>query len=75
MKLLQKLKDLHAKEVEVKFSKRRNDFIFWRSFELEKLGIDFELEKTDEDIFTLWKFWKWKKENIICSVEVGFIFL
>ena len=72
MKLLQKLRDLHVKEVEVNFQKE--DMIsYFEEVLTREIGIDFELEKTDDgDIFTYESF----NENgdIICSVEVGLYF-
>lgn len=71
MKLLHKLKDLHAREVEVSFQKEEMISYFEEVLNRE-IGIDFELEKTDEDVFLYVSFDE--KGKVICSVEVGLYF-
>ena len=71
MKLLQKLKDLHTREVEVNFEKEKMISYFQEVLNRE-IGIDFKLERTDENVFIYENIDE--KGKLICSVEVGLYF-
>ena len=71
MKLLQKLKDLHTREIEVNFQKEEM-ILYFEEVLIREVGIDFELAKTDENAFVYVSFDE--KGKVICSVEVGLYF-